>query len=139
MPPHALNEAQLVKEAKTFDTLGSVDECVQLITTIVERENPDRIKVGYDRLATIMRMCLLRVNELWLSQACKDRHTLKPANLEYMRAQIEKTTGPMCFGDAVCALIHGEARDYMLTSLQIMAMNAMFMSCIKRHSEYNAA
>ncbi len=55
-----------------------------------------------------------------------------------MRAQIEKTTGPMCFGDAVRALIHGEARDYMLTSLQIMAMNAMFMSCIRRQSEYNA-
>jgi hypothetical protein len=68
----------------------------------------------------------------------KSLYTLKPVNLEYMRAQIEKTTGPMCFGDAVRALIHGEARDYMLTSLQIMAMNAMFMSCIRRQSEYNA-
>jgi hypothetical protein len=134
-----MNESQLIKEAKKFDKLGSVDECVQLITTIVERENPDRIKIGYDRLATVMRMCLLRVNDLWLSDVCKDRHTLKAANLDYMRAEIEKSTGPTCFRDAVRTLIHGEARDYMLTSLQIMAMNATFMSCIKRQSEHSAA
>ena len=83
-----------------------------------------------------MKMFLLRVNDLYMFHVCENPSGLKAGNSEYLRAQIMMTTGPACFEEAVHAVMYGETRDYMLTSLQLVALIPAFMNCIQRQFEH---
>lgn len=129
LPKNAMTEWQLKKEALKFETLDSIEQCLELIKTIVQRENPNR-------LTTVMKMFLLRVNDLYMFHVCANPSGLKAGNSEYLRAQIMTTTGPACFEEAVHAVMYGETRDYRLTSLQLVALIPAFMNCIERQFEH---
>ena len=130
LPKNAMmTEGQLKKAALKFETLDSIEQCLELIKTIVQRENPER-------LTTVMKMFLLRVNDLYMFHVCENPSGLKAGNSEYLRAQIMMTTGPACFEEAVHAVMYGETRDYMLTSLQLVALIPAFMNCIQRQFEH---
>lgn len=130
LPKNAMmTEGQLNKAALKFETLDSIEQCLELIKTIVQRENPER-------LTTVMKMFLLRVNDLYMFHVCENPSGLKAGNSEYLRAQIMMTTGPACFEEAVHAVMYGVNRDYMLTSLQLVALIPAFMNCIERQFEH---
>lgn len=124
-----MTEGQLKKAALKFEILDSIEQCLELIKTIVQRENPER-------LTTVMKMFLLRVNDLYMFHVCENPSGLKAGNSEYLRAQIMMTTGPACFEEAVHAVMYGVNRDYMLTSLQLVALIPAFMNCIERQFEH---
>ena len=130
LPKNAMmTGGQLKKAALKFETLDSIEQCLELIKTIVQRENPER-------LTTVMKMFLLRVNDLYMFHVCENPSGLKAGNSEYLRAQIMMTTGPACFEEAVHAVMYGVNRDYMLTSLQLVALIPAFMNCIERQFEH---